>query len=143
MIGLDANVVVRYIMQDDVKQSPMATRLIESRSAASPSFVPMVALVELVWVMSSAYELDKRQLIAALEGLLRTKEPVIEAGWIDVLFAGNARRKPGITTEDLDVKRLRRQFRIGTAGLSEVFPQRRLHRTELGNAAGDPTVDVP
>ena len=78
MIGLDTNVIVRYIMQDDVKQSPMATRLIESRSAASPGFVPMVAVVELAWVMSSAYELDKRQLIAALEGLLRTKELVVE-----------------------------------------------------------------
>ena len=80
MIGLDTNVIVRYIMQDDVKQSPMATRLIEARSAASPGFVPMVAVVELVWVMSSAYELDKRQLIAALEGLLRTKELVVEGG---------------------------------------------------------------
>ena len=78
MIGLDTNVIVRYIMQDDVKQSPMATRLIESRSAASPGFVPMVAVVELAWVMSSAYELDKRQLIAALEGLLRTKELIVE-----------------------------------------------------------------
>lgn len=78
MIGLDTNVIVRYIMQDDVKQSPMATRLIESRSAGSPGFVTMVALVELAWVMFSAYELDKRQLTAALEGLLRTKELVVE-----------------------------------------------------------------
>ncbi|MEP6548068.1 MAG: type II toxin-antitoxin system VapC family toxin [Gammaproteobacteria bacterium] len=79
MIGLDTNVIVRYIMQDDVKQSPMATRLIESRTAAAPGFVPIVAVVELAWVMSSAYELDKRQLTAALEGLLRTKELVVES----------------------------------------------------------------
>jgi predicted nucleic-acid-binding protein len=78
VIGLDTNVIVRYIMQDDVKQSSLATRLIEARSAASPGFVPMVAVVELAWVMASAYELDKRQLIAALEGLLRTKELVVE-----------------------------------------------------------------
>lgn len=79
MIGLDTNVIVRYIMQDDVKQSPMATRLVESRTAAAPGFVPIVAVVELAWVMSSAYELDKRQLTAALEGLLRTKELVVES----------------------------------------------------------------
>ena len=78
MIGLDTNVLVRYIMQDDVKQSPLATRLIESRSAQSPGFVPIVSVVELVWVMSSAYELDKRQLIQALEGILRTKELMVE-----------------------------------------------------------------
>ena len=78
MIGLDTNVLIRYIMQDDLKQSPLATRLIESRSVESRGFVPLVSVVELFWVMSSAYELDRGQLIAALEGLLRTKELVVE-----------------------------------------------------------------
>jgi predicted nucleic-acid-binding protein len=78
MIGLDTNVLVRYIMQDDLKQSPLATRLIESRSVESRGFVPLVSVVELFWVMSSAYELDRGQLVAALEGLLRTKEFVVE-----------------------------------------------------------------
>jgi len=78
MIGLDTNVLVRYIMQDDFKQSPLATRLVESRSAESRGFVPLVSVVELFWVMSSAYELDRDQLIAVLEGLLRTKELAIE-----------------------------------------------------------------
>ena len=77
MIGLDTNVLVRYIMQDDLKQSPLASRLIESRSVESRGFVPLVSVVELFWVMSSAYELDRGQLIAALEGLLRTKELVV------------------------------------------------------------------
>ena len=78
MIGLDTNVLVRYIMQDDLKQSPLATRCVELRSAESRGFVPLVSVVELFWVMSSAYELDRDQLIAALEGLLRTKELVVE-----------------------------------------------------------------
>ena len=78
MIGLDTNVLVRYIMQDDLKQSPLATRLIESRSVESRGFVPLVSIVELFWIMSSAYELDRGQLIAALEALLRTKELVVE-----------------------------------------------------------------
>jgi predicted nucleic-acid-binding protein len=78
MIGLDTNVLVRYIMQDDLKQSPLATRLIESCSVESRGFVTLVSVVELFWVMSSAYELDRGQLIAALEGLLRTKELVVE-----------------------------------------------------------------
>ena len=78
MIGLDTNVLVRYIMQDDAKQSPLATRLIEARSAESRGFVALVSVVELFWVMSSAYELDRDQLVEALEGLLRTKELIIE-----------------------------------------------------------------
>ena len=74
VIGLDTNVLVRYIMQDDAKQSPLATRLVEPLSAESPGFVPLVSVVELGWVLSSAYELECAQLVAAFEGLLRTKE---------------------------------------------------------------------
>jgi predicted nucleic-acid-binding protein len=78
MIGLDTNVLARYIMQDDAKQSPLATRLVESLSAQAPGFVPLVALVELAWVLSSAYELDRAQLVEAFEALLRTKEIVVD-----------------------------------------------------------------
>src|SRR5450432_2161667 len=80
MIGLDTNVMVRYIMQDDSKQSSLATRIVESLSAESPGFVPLVAIVELGWVLSSAYDLNRDQLVAAFEALLRTKELVVERG---------------------------------------------------------------
>ena len=78
MIGLDTNVLVRYIMQDDVKQAPLATRLVESLSAEAPGFIPLVAVVELAWVLSAAYDLDRQQLVEAFEGVLRTKELVVE-----------------------------------------------------------------
>jgi predicted nucleic-acid-binding protein len=71
-------VLVRYIMQNDLQQSPLASRIVESRSAESRGFVPLVSIVELFWVMSSAYELDRDRLIAVLEGVLRTKELVVE-----------------------------------------------------------------
>ena len=80
MIGLDTNVLVRYIMQDDTRQSPHATRIVESLTPETPGFVPLVAIVELSWVLSSAYELSRGQLIEAVEALLRTKELVVECG---------------------------------------------------------------
>jgi predicted nucleic-acid-binding protein len=80
VIGLDPNELVRYIMQDDSKQSPLATRLVESLTAKSPGFVPLVAIVELAWVLSSAYELSRAQLVEAFEALLRTQELVVESG---------------------------------------------------------------
>ena len=43
MIGLDTNVLVRYIMQDDAKQSAKANKLIESLSADKPGFIPLIA----------------------------------------------------------------------------------------------------
>ena len=78
MTGLDTNVLVRYIMQDDRKQSPVANRCIESLTSESPGYVPVVALVELYWVLESAYALDREQLVTAFEGLLRAKEIVVE-----------------------------------------------------------------
>ena len=78
MIGLDTNVLARYIMQDDSRQSPMATRLVESLSAQAPGFVPLVVVVELAWVLSSAYDIDRAQLVKAFDALLRTKEIVVD-----------------------------------------------------------------
>ena len=80
MIGLEANVVVRYIMQDDTRQSPLATRIVESLSAEAPGFVPLVAIVELGWVLGSDYKLNRNQLVDAFEALLRTRELVVERG---------------------------------------------------------------
>ena len=78
MIGLDTNVLVRYVMQDDARQAARATALIESFSAEEPGFVPVVTVVELVWVLAGSYGLGRAQVAAALEALLRAKELVVE-----------------------------------------------------------------
>jgi len=78
VIGLDTNVLARYVMQDDPRQSPRATRLIESLSTEAPGFVPVVTLVELVWVLSGSYGLSRAQVATVLETLLRSRELVID-----------------------------------------------------------------
>ena len=78
MIGLDTNVLVRYVMQDDPKQSPKATRLIESLTAEAPGFVPLVVLIELIWVLSACYDLNREQVAQALEALMRAKEIALD-----------------------------------------------------------------
>lgn len=42
MIGLDCNVLVRYMMQDDAGQATEATRPMESLSVQAPDFVSLV-----------------------------------------------------------------------------------------------------
>ncbi|GAC1029600.1 PIN domain-containing protein [Pseudomonas sp. No.21] len=78
MIGLDTNVLVRYLAQDDPRQSALATRLMEGLSVSAPGYVSQVSLVELVWVLTSCYRLPKAELVALLETLLRSQELVIE-----------------------------------------------------------------
>lgn len=78
MIGLDTNVIIRYIMQDDPQQSAQATRTIEKLSTDEPGFIPIVATVELAWVLDACYSLSRNQIGDALEALLRTKELVVD-----------------------------------------------------------------
>lgn len=78
MIGLDTNVLVRYIMQDDAVQAAKATALVETLDAERPGFVALVSIVELYWVLTSCYDLTEAQVMQALEILLRTKEIVVD-----------------------------------------------------------------
>ena len=77
MIGLDTNVLVRYVAQDDPKQSPQATRLIESLTAEAPGYVSIVSVVELVWVLAGCYTSTRNEICEVLETLLRTKEIIV------------------------------------------------------------------
>ena len=78
MIGLDTNVLVRYIMQDDPRQSAKATMLVESLDVDRPGFIGLVSVVELYWVLTSCYELTNDQVKQALDILLRTKQIVVD-----------------------------------------------------------------
>jgi predicted nucleic-acid-binding protein len=78
MIGLDTNVLVRYVTQDDPAQSAKASKLIESLTSAAPGFVSLVSVVELVWVLQTCYQSARSEVVAVLETLLRTRELTIE-----------------------------------------------------------------
>ena len=79
MIGLDTNVIVRYLAQDDVRQAGIATRLIEgSLSAEARGFVSIVTLTEIVWVMSSNYRAARAAVADIVEGLLTAPQLAIE-----------------------------------------------------------------
>jgi predicted nucleic-acid-binding protein len=71
MIGLDTNVLVRYMAQDEPKQAARATRLIEEElSMAEPGFISLVVLVELCWVLKRLYSASADEWLATAEDLL-------------------------------------------------------------------------
>ena len=72
MIGLDTNILVRYLAQDDPVQSPLATDIVEFRlTEENPGFISIVAMVETVWVLDRAYGLADDEIAAALERMLQ------------------------------------------------------------------------
>ena len=78
MIALDTNVVVRFLVQDDIEQGQAAARLIETCTETSPGFIGREVMVEIVWVLQRAYKLPREQVAAALDGLLGAQEIVVE-----------------------------------------------------------------
>ena len=78
MIGLDTNILVRYIMQDDPTQSPKASKLIESLDGDNTGYITHVCVIELYWVLTSSYELTGKQVAQALEAILRTRQLLVE-----------------------------------------------------------------
>jgi len=70
MIGLDTNVLVRYIMQDDAKQSALATKLIEGLSEDAPGFITLVSVIELTWVLESAFALNRSQIVEVFQRIM-------------------------------------------------------------------------
>jgi predicted nucleic-acid-binding protein len=79
VIGLDTNVLVRYLVQDDRIQSARVTAFIEQTlTEAEPGFVSLVAMVETVWVLDRAYGLSDSEIVSTVERLLETAELVVE-----------------------------------------------------------------
>ena len=94
MIGLDTDILVRYLTQDDPAQAKLANLLIEETlTAEQPGFVSTTALVELVWVLESGYGCDRAQICGILERILRAKPLTVEhadVAWQAArLFAGS------------------------------------------------------
>jgi predicted nucleic-acid-binding protein len=71
MIGLDTNVLLRYLVQDDPVQSPRATDIITRRlTEEEPGFVSLVTILEVVWVLKSLYKRSRQEVANDIEMVL-------------------------------------------------------------------------
>ena len=78
MIGLDTNVLVRYLTQDDPAQARIASRAIESLSARRPGYLGVVTLIETSWVLTYTYGFDAKDVTHVLEDVVNADEFVVE-----------------------------------------------------------------
>ena len=121
MLGLDTNVLVRFLVRDDEVQFEKARKLIKREIAAGRRvFVSQLVLLETEWVLRSRYSLPKNLIIEAISGLLDAAdvrfedEPVIEealfiwkdttADFADCLIGAKNRRLGCRATATFDVK---------------------------------------
>ena len=124
MLGIDTNVLVRFLVRDDEAQFEKARKLIKREVAAGRRvFVSQLVLLETAWVLRSRYGLPKNLIIEAISGLLDASdvgfedEPAIEealfiwkdtsANFADCLLGAQNRRLGCRATATFDVKAAR------------------------------------
>jgi predicted nucleic-acid-binding protein len=79
VIGLDTNLVVRYLAQDDPVQSAKATQIFERRlTEEEPGFVSLVTMVETVWVLDAVYGLESGEIAQAVERMLQADTLLVQ-----------------------------------------------------------------
>ena len=79
MIGIDTNILVRYITQDDDVQSGIATEFIENYcSNGNKIFVNHLVICELVWVLKKCYKVSKPKTITIIQHILQISQFSIE-----------------------------------------------------------------
>jgi len=79
MVGLDTNVLVRFLVRDDEGQFARARRLIQKGAAGGePVLISLLVLLETEWVLRSCYGLAKSEIAAAFAGLLQSSELLFE-----------------------------------------------------------------
>ncbi len=71
MVGLDTNVLLRYLVQDDPAQSLRATEIVERRlTRRDPGFVSLVSILEIVWVLGTLYKRSRLEIADHVEMVL-------------------------------------------------------------------------
>lgn len=86
MIGLDTNVLVRYLIQDDPGQTSLVNDFIEQRlSINTPGIISHIVLCELGWVLSRAYHYTREQVAETLNAILTCQEFQVESADLAIL----------------------------------------------------------
>ena len=75
MLGIDTNVLVRFLVRDDPEQFERARRLIKREVGGGEAvLISLLVLLETEWVLRSRYGVTKTETVAALSALLDTVE---------------------------------------------------------------------
>jgi predicted nucleic-acid-binding protein len=124
MLGIDTDVLVRFLVRDDQTQFEKARKLLKREvSSGRRVFINQLVLLEAEWVLRSRYGLTKTQMLETISGLLDAPdiqledEPAVEeavfvwrdanADFADCLIGARNRRLGCNATATFDTKALK------------------------------------
>jgi predicted nucleic-acid-binding protein len=81
MVGLDTNLILRYLLQDDPKQTTLANHIVDQLlSDRNPGFISLVTVLEMVWVLRSLLKQTPTEIATHLEHLLAAESLEVQNG---------------------------------------------------------------
>jgi predicted nucleic-acid-binding protein len=74
MIGIDTNILVRYLVNDDVEQHKKAAKFLKALTPSDKGYVCLVTFVETIWVLKSVYNIKQEQIVKQFLVLLEAPQ---------------------------------------------------------------------
>ena len=88
MIGIDTNIFVRFLVDDDPTQSSVARRFLSARTGDEPAYVSAVVVAETVWVLTRGFKYPLATVTKLLHDILEADGLIIEhTEELDALFS--------------------------------------------------------
>lgn len=79
MTGVDTNILLRFLVEDDdAAQSEAAKAFFRDRSPERPIFIGWIVLVELVWTLRTRYAYPRSQILAVVSALCDRPDVIVE-----------------------------------------------------------------
>lgn len=71
MKALDTNILIRFLVRDDEKQARVVYKVFkDTEKRRETLFVPLLVVLETIWVLESVYAVGRDEIIGAFEALL-------------------------------------------------------------------------
>lgn len=78
MIGIDTNVLVRFLVDDDLAQNEVARAFMAERTMEDPAYLSAIAVAETVWVLNRRLNYPMPDIVEMLRALLSADSLIIE-----------------------------------------------------------------
>ncbi|MCU7922587.1 MAG: type II toxin-antitoxin system VapC family toxin [Candidatus Thiodiazotropha sp. (ex Dulcina madagascariensis)] len=100
MIAIDTNVLLRYLLEDDLEQSAKAARLITGKRVV---LVTDVVLVETIWTLrGKKYQLKKADLVVVIQALFQEPNLRFEDGQVVWAALNDYRKSKPVNGKEAD-----------------------------------------
>ncbi len=74
MIALDTNILIRFLIRDDERQAQSVfKRFLQAEKEGEIFFIPLVVVLEIVWVLESVYQKEREEILNSIGEILQLK----------------------------------------------------------------------